>query len=207
MATNSFETTFIWDLFIWDHIRLRPHSFETTFIWDRIHLRPHSFETAFIWDRIHLRLHSFETTFIWDYIHLRPHSFYPMLKWICFDLLCITFNDLPFTFFAEDLKFSKVTIHLKFCKVAPFRVQGWLTLVCKCTRTQGRIKGESGGNWPGPLTPRGHPVMILFVLNKILLWKIVIRKRYKNTNLYSDVAVSRSTSIDFSTILTCCQFL
>jgi len=47
--TCSFETTFIWDLFIWDRIHLRPHSFETTFIWDHSHLRPQSFETAFIW--------------------------------------------------------------------------------------------------------------------------------------------------------------
>ena len=102
---------------------LRPRSFETT-----------TFETTFIldlfiWDH-----------FIWDHVrlipaHLRSHSFYATLKWSCFDLLCITFLWSTFHFSAGDLKFCKGTIHLKFCTVTPFRVQGWLTLVCKCTRT------------------------------------------------------------------------
>ena len=88
-CATAFETTCIWD-----HVHLRPRSFETIhlqpFIWDHIPLRPRSFrprsfETTFIWDHVHLRAvhlrpvhlrpHSFETTFIWDHIHLRPHSF------------------------------------------------------------------------------------------------------------------------------------
>ena len=138
--TFSFATTFIWDhdiwdLLIWDHINLRPYSFETTFIWDHSHLRPHSFETTLIWPHIHLRPHSFETTLIWDHIHLRRHSFCAMLKWSCFDLLCIKFLWSTFHFFAGDLNICKVTIHLKFWKVTSFRVQGWLTLGCKCTHT------------------------------------------------------------------------
>jgi len=79
-GVQTIETTFIWDLFIWNHIHLRPHSFETAFIWDlfiwdHIHLSPYSFETTVIWDHSHLRPHSFETTFILDHIHFRPHSF------------------------------------------------------------------------------------------------------------------------------------
>jgi len=94
--TTTFETTFILDLFIWDHVLLR-HSFETTFTWD-----------FFIWDHVPSRPHSFDTIFIWDNIHLRSHSFYAT----------------TFHFFAGDLEFCKVTLHLKFCKVTPFRVQG-----------------------------------------------------------------------------------
>ena len=146
---HSFETTFIWDHDIWDHVHLRP-----------IHLRPRSFETTFIWDHIHLRPQSFETTsfettfiwdhFIWDHIHLRLHSLVIafILRHVEVKLFWFTvyhFLWSAFHFCAGDLKFSNVTIHLKFCKVAPFRVQGWLTLVCKCTRTQGQIKGGSGG--------------------------------------------------------------
>jgi len=58
--TTSFETRFIWDLFIWYHIHMR-----------LFHLRPHSFKTTFIWDHIHMRL-SFETTLIRDLIHFTP---------------------------------------------------------------------------------------------------------------------------------------
>jgi len=125
--TTSFETTFIWDLFIWDHIHLRlfhlrPHSFETT-----------SFETTFVWDHIHLRLHSFQITFILRHIKL---------KGSCFDLLCITSLWPTFHFFAGHLTFCKVTIHFKFCKVTHFRIQGWPTLGCKCTRTSKHRRGQ-----------------------------------------------------------------
>ena len=37
------------------------------------------------------------------------------------------------------------------------------------------LRGGNGGNCPGPSAPRGPPVLTLFVLNKILVWKIVIR--------------------------------
>ena len=155
--TFSFETTFIWD-----YSHLRPHSFETTFIWDHIHLRPHLFETTFIWDHIHLRPHSVETTFIWDHIHFRSHSFYAMLKWSCFDLLWITFLWYTFHLFVGDLKFCKVTTHLKICKVTPFRVQGWLTLDCKCTLTQGRINGRGQrGQLPRAPAYKGASVMTI----------------------------------------------
>jgi len=96
---------------------IETNSFETTLIWDYTHLRPHSFEITFIWDHIHLRSHSFGITFIWDHIHLGSHSFHAMLKWSCFDLLLITFLWSTFHFFAGDLKFCKVTLHLKLCKV------------------------------------------------------------------------------------------
>ena len=127
LRPRSFETKFISDHDIWDDIHFRPRSFTELFIWD-----------LFIWDHIHLRPHSpetfsFETTFTW--VQLRPHSFYATLKWSCLDLLCIRFLRCTFHFFAGDLKFCKATIHLKFCKVTPFRVQGWLTLGCKCTHT------------------------------------------------------------------------
>jgi len=69
IETNSFETTFISDHFIWDHDHLGPRSFETTFLWD-----------LFIWDHIHMRLFSFGTTFSRDHIHLRSHSLYVTLK-------------------------------------------------------------------------------------------------------------------------------
>ena len=69
-----------------------------------------------------------DTTFIWhhirDHIHLRSYSFYATLKWSCFDLLWITFLWSTFHFFAGGLKFCKVTLHLKFAKITPFRVQG-----------------------------------------------------------------------------------
>jgi len=134
IETNSFETTTFETCsfettFTWDHIHLRPihlrpihlrlHSFETTFIWDLfvcdlfvwdyIHLRPQSFKTTFIWN-----------TFIWDHIRFRSHSFYATLKLSCFDLLWITFLWSTFHFFAGDLKFCKMTLHLRFCKVTPF---------------------------------------------------------------------------------------
>ena len=134
---HSFETTFIWDLFIWDffiwvHIRFRPRHLR------KLHLRPHSFQTTVIWDHIHLRplhlrLHWFEITFILRHVKVK-------LFWFTVH----HFLWSAFHFFAGDLKFCKLTIHLKFCKVAPFRVQGWLTLVCKRTRTQSRIKGAAG---------------------------------------------------------------
>jgi len=137
--TTTFETTFIWDLFIWDpfiwdHVDLRPHSFQTTFIWDHIHLRPHSFETTsfettFIWDHIllrllHLRPHSFKATFTWDYINLRSHSFHSMLKWSCFDLLCITFYDLPFTFLRETWSFPRGLFIWHFARLRPSVLRG-----------------------------------------------------------------------------------
>ena len=124
--TCSFETTFTWDVLILDRIHLRPHLFQTTFLWDHIH-----------WDQNHLR-----HTFIWDHIHCRPHSFYVTLKWSCFHLLWITFLWSTFHFFAGDLKFCKVTLHLKFCKATPFRVQRWLMLGCKCTRTLKHRRGQ-----------------------------------------------------------------
>jgi len=65
------------------------------------HLRPHSFETKFIWNKIHLKQNSFETTFVWDNIRLRSHSFYVTLKWSWFDLLWITFYDVPSTSLRE----------------------------------------------------------------------------------------------------------
>jgi len=77
-----------------------------------------------------------------DQIHLRSHSFYATLKWSCFDLLCIRFLFSTFYFFAEDLKFCKVTIHLKLWNVTPFRVQEWLTLGCKCSRTLKHRRGQ-----------------------------------------------------------------
>jgi len=70
---------------------------------------------------------------------------------------------------------------------------------------QGRI--NEGGN--GEIAP-GSPLQgsrddFLFVLNKILVRKIVvIQKRYKNTTLYSDVALS--TINDFFARMTFYQF-
>jgi len=126
---------------------LRPHWFEATFIWYNVHLRPYSLKTTFTWDHIYLRPNSYETTFTWDFfiwdkIHLRSHSFYATLKWSCFDLLWIRFLWSTFRFFVGDLKFYEVTIHLKFCKVTSFRVHGWLTLGCKCTRTLRHRNGQ-----------------------------------------------------------------
>ena len=147
IKTNSFETTFIWDFGVWDHnhmrlLHLRPRSFEISafettitwdfYIWDHIHLRP-----------IYLRPHSFQTTFIWHNIHMRSHSFYATLKWSCFDLLCIRFLGFTFHFFVGGLKFCKVTFHLRFCDVTPFRVQGWLTLGCKPCKTSGLVSHEN----------------------------------------------------------------
>ena len=88
---HSSETTFISDFLIWNH-----------FIWD-----------LFIWDHIPLRPHSFETTFTWDFFRLRPPSFFSVVKWSCFDLLCIGFLWSTFHFFAEDLKFCKVTLRAR----------------------------------------------------------------------------------------------
>jgi len=86
---------------------LKPHSFET------FHLRPHLPETS-----------SFEITFILHHVKMK-------LFWFTvYQIFVISFH-----FFAGDLKFCKVSIHLKFCKVIPFCVQRWLTLGCKYTCT------------------------------------------------------------------------
>ena len=72
---------------------------------------------------------------------------------------------------------------------------------------QGRIKGggATGAIAPGPLLQGGPPWWHLIVLNKTFLWKIVvIQKKYKNTTLYSNVALSIIN--DFSANLTFCQF-
>ena len=104
LRPHSFQITFVWDLFIWDHIHTRPHSYETTFIWDHIHLRPiHlrplTFETTlisttfiwdlfmldlFIWDHIYMRPHSYESTFMWGHIHLWPWLFETTIIWDLF---------------------------------------------------------------------------------------------------------------------------
>ena len=58
---------------------------------------------------------------------------------------------------------------------------------------QGRIKGGgvTGAIAPSPGLQGGPPWWHLFVLNKIFVWKIVvIYKKYNNTTLYSDVALS-----------------
>ena len=152
-----------WDQFIWDH------SFETTFISDHIHLRPHSFETTFIWDHIHLRHihlrplhlrplhlgpHSFETTFVWDYIHLRSHSFYGMLKWSCFDLLCVTFCDLPFTFLQETWSFARWLFIWVFARLRPSVSRGgsrWAVNAPALKNTQEARKLFIPGIWKGAL--------------------------------------------------------
>jgi len=97
--TIWFETTFTWDFFIWDHINLRPHLCETTFLWDHIHLSSYSFETAFIFGHVYSTPRQSEAVLIY----------------------CITFLWSTFHFFAGDLKFCKVTLHSKFCKVAPLQ--------------------------------------------------------------------------------------
>jgi len=173
--TFSFETTFIWD-----RIHLRPHSFETTVIWDHIHLRPQSFETTliwhhfiwdhfiwdhfmwdhFIWDHIYLRPHSFETTsfettFIWDHIHFRSHSFYAMLKWSCFDLLCITFYDLPFTSLRETWSFASWQFIWSFARLRPSVCRGDSRWFPNAPALRVGSRGGNGDNWPGPLSPRG----------------------------------------------------
>jgi len=81
---TSFVTTFVWDHGIWD-----------LFIWNHIHVRPHSFET-----------YSFETTFIWDHIYFRSHSFYVTLKWSCFDYCKSHFYDLRSTSLQETWSFE-----------------------------------------------------------------------------------------------------
>jgi len=149
--------------FIWDHVHLRPHSFETTFIWDyfiwdHVHLRPHSFETTFIWDHIHW------DHFIWDHIHLRPHSFeatfilcHVKVKLFWFTVYHFLWS--AFHFFTGDLKFSNVTIHLKFCKVTPSVSRGDSRWFVNAPALRDWSRGKRGC-WPGSLTPRGHPVMI-----------------------------------------------
>ena len=73
--------------------------------------------------------------FILDLIYFRSYSFYATLKWSCFNLLWITFLWSTFHFFAGDLKLCNVIIHLKFCKVTRFHVQGDSRWVMKCTCT------------------------------------------------------------------------
>jgi len=181
LRPRSFETTVIWD-----HIHLRPQSFETTFIWDLSHLRPHWFdttsfettsfettsfgttsfettssETTFIWDHIHLRPfhlrpHSFETTFIWDYIHFRSHSFYAMLKWSCFDLLCITFYDLPFTSLRETWSFASWQLIWSFARLRPSVCRGDSRWFPNAPALRVGSRGETGIIDPGPLS-KGAP--------------------------------------------------
>jgi len=150
--------------FIWDHVHLRPvhlrlFSFESTFvsdhviwenfIWDHIRFRPQWFETTFIWDH-----------FIWDYIDLRSHSFYAMLKWSCFDLLCITFYDLPFTFLRETWSFASWLFIWSFVRLHPSVSRGDSRWFVNAPALRAGSRGQRG-NWPGPLTPRGHPVWII----------------------------------------------
>jgi len=107
--TYLFETTCTWgqfvcDLSIWNHIHLRPYSFQTTFIWDNIHFGSHSFETTFILDHLHLRPSYFETRFILHHVSRADVLIFGASP----------FNDLLSNFFAVDLKFPKVTLGLKF---------------------------------------------------------------------------------------------
>ena len=131
----AFGWWLIW--YSWDPI-CRGVAFELDlFIWDHVHLIPRSFVTC-----------SFETIFtcvffIWVHLLLRSHSFNAKLKWSCFDLLWITFLWSTFHFFAGDLKFCKVTLHLKFCKVSPFRVLGRLTLFTHVLSTPGKYRPGS----------------------------------------------------------------
>jgi len=108
LRPHSFKTTFISDLFIWDHNHLSPYSFEIAFVWDHIHLRPHSFETTFVWDHIHLRPQSFETTVIWDHshlipLHLRPQSFETAFIW---DLIRLRPRSFQTTFILDHIHFT-----------------------------------------------------------------------------------------------------
>ena len=160
IETNSFETTFIWGHNVWDNIHFRP-----------IHLRP-----------LHLRRRSFETWFISNHIHLRPHS----LEWSCFDLLWITFLWSTFHSSVEDLNFCMVTIHLKFCKIAPFRIQRWLTLVCKCTRTLKHRRGQKTLHTSGlegsvaPLKCHIDQAKELFVLRS---WPFPLSRRHNSFSI------------------------
>jgi len=103
IETTSFENTLIWD-HIRDHIHLRPHSF-----WDHIH-----FETTFI-----LRLHSF-----WDHTHtfILRHT-EVKLFWFTVNQIFVIYLVL----LCGNWSFAR-WLHLKFYKVTPFCVQGWLTL-------------------------------------------------------------------------------
>jgi len=178
IETNSFETIHLRP-FIWDHlfetINLRPRSFETTTFETTfhlrlihlrplclrpvhlrpVHLRPRSFETTFIWDHIHLRPHSFEATFIWDYINLRWHSFYAMLKWSCFDLLCITFCDLPFTFLRETWSFPRWLFIWNFARLRPSVSRGDSRWFVKAPALRAGSRGAAGIIDPGPSLQRG----------------------------------------------------
>jgi len=79
----------------------------------------------------HFRPHSFETTFVWDHIRFTSQIFYVALKWSCFDLPWIILLWSTIYFFAGDLKFSKVTLHLGFCKLTTFRVKGESSWIVK----------------------------------------------------------------------------
>jgi len=114
------------------------NSFET------IHLRP-----------LHLIPNSIKAAFIWDYIHLRSHSFYAMLKWSCFDLLYITFNDLPFTFLRKTWSFARWLFIWNFARLRPSMCTGDSRLFVNAPALRARSMGDNGSNWPGPLTTRG----------------------------------------------------
>jgi len=146
--TTTFETTFIWDLFIWDHFIWDLFIWDFL-IWDHIHLRAHSFETTVIWDHSYLSPYSFETTFIWDYIHLRSHSFYAMLKWNCFGLLCITFNDLPFTFLRETWSFPRWLFIWNFARLRPSVSRGDSRWFVNAPALRAGSRGGSGVIDPG----------------------------------------------------------
>jgi len=108
LRPHSFDTTFIWDLFIWDHIHLRDHS----------HLRPHSFETTFIWDFFIWDPHSFETTLILDHIHFTPCQSEAVLIYCeshFYDLSSTSSREL--TLYAKTLAFVEITCQA-FCSYA-----------------------------------------------------------------------------------------
>jgi len=101
------------------------------------------------------------------------------LKWSCFDLLWITFLWSTFHFSAGDLQFCKGTIYLKFCKVTPFRVQGWLTLGCKCTRTFKHRRGQKTLHTSG-LEGSAAPLQCHFIrLNHRIMFCIPARFVYR----------------------------
>ena len=88
---------------------------------------------------------------------------------------------------------EKVTNYLRNLCSLPVTLLTRLGLINHNSWTQGRIKwGETGAIAPGPPLQGGPPWWQIFVLNKIPLSKIVIHKRYKNTKIYPDVALSIS---------------
>jgi len=60
-----------------------------------------------------------------------------------------------FHFFAGDLKFCKLTIHLKFSRLRPSVCKGDSRWFLNAPALRVGSRGGNGGNWPGPLTPRG----------------------------------------------------